>query len=144
MNTSRSTKKVSRLTNTVKSLFPPLSLSLSLTCDWDGSAERERVAGVLGRAGAHGNVVHHRALGAGAARSRARVHALVAHTVLVARTVVVQDTLGLAGDVRVAIVLLDADADGQAVLVLALGVGATRRRTARVDHHRRSRSGCEA
>ena len=115
-----------------------------LTCDGDGPAERERVSGVLRRAGAHGDVVYHRALGAAAARARARVHALVAHAVLVPRAVVVEHTLGLAGDVRVAVVLLDADADGQAVLLLTLGVGTARRRVARIDHHWRCRNSCES
>ena len=73
---------------------------------------------------AHGDVIHHRALGATAARTRTRVHALVPHAVLVSRAVAIQYTLGLAGDIRVAEVLLQADADAQAVLVAALSVGA--------------------
>ena len=69
-------------------------------------------------------MVDHRALGAAAARARAQVDTLVPHAVLRLHAVVVAHTLWLAGDVRVAEVLLVTDADAQAVLLLALGIGA--------------------
>ena len=108
-----------------------------LTFSWLDATLDERISDHPFRAVTAGDVVDHVAHCLHAARAWTRVHALeVAAAGLVARTVLVQEALGAAADVRVAKVALDAFAHSNRITLLTVGIGATRRRVARVHPHR--------
>lgn len=88
------------------------------------TAPVERVSRVALGARADGLVVFDAALGADAARSVARVHALEVEAGLVARAFLVLGTLGVAAGERVAEEVGRARADGAVVSDVAIGVGA--------------------
>ena len=78
-------------------------------------------------------MVHHAAVGVGAAAARARVDALLVAAGLVERAVGVCDTLGGAAVQRVTEVGGQTDADGHTLALRALRVVAARGRLTRVD-----------
>ena len=90
---------------------------------WNWSAGGERISGVSRRAVAHDDAVRHMTFGSRATLARARVPALVVVVaVLVPPTVRIQNTLGLAPDVRISEVFVTTDAYSNTVLVVAIGV----------------------
>ena len=101
---------------------------LELTGNWLQLTGYEGVALIFLWAVAVGHVVDHVALGVRAAHAHTWVAALVAEAGLVPCALGVDDTLGLALDVRIAEVVVAARADA----VAAVGIGTARVRRARV------------
>lgn len=111
---------------------------------WFYTAVGEGIALVAVKAGAHGRVIDHLAIGVYAASSGAWITALLPHASSVAGTVGIYGALGSA--VRwTANVIRQAGAGGCAANVPALGVGSARRGGARVLENYRihRRRGCK-
>lgn len=111
----------------------------------DAIAGAQSVARGARRTRTDGHVIGGVALRFGAARSGARVDALLMDAGTVQRTVGVAEALGSAANVRIAVRFGQAFADGVGVLDATAGVAAARRRDARVGRGGRRRFGnvCE-
>lgn len=99
---------------------------------WKRSARDERVAGHVSRATAHGQVINDVAFRVNAARTGARIAALLLYAGSIARAIVVDYAFRPTADVRIPDVLGDARADA----VVATGVLAAGRRITSVRRRR--------
>lgn len=95
-------------------------------------AAGQRIANVTSVAYAQRRVVHDLALGIVAARSWTWIDALVIDAGPIRRTFAVQNTLGTALDVRIAVVLWNAGARPRTVVLLADGIRSAGCRLARM------------